>query len=240
MPVSQSTSEEVVRERLGDQATRPCTIFLVHSEDLIWSGLRLILESFPDVTIIGEALSTTEVSTKLAATTPPPDLIITAPQVSELPVQELLPYLRRACPTACILVFTHEVDPDALTALAATGIDQYAGHLLWRDLSTTTLRQCLGAASDGDVVVVSRAVAEAFLTTQRDKPPDPPPIDLTAQERAVLACLAAGQTGPESAAALGISPRTLSRVVARLHEKLDGPTLFTLGAQAAKLGLLPD
>ena len=240
MPVPQSTGTEVVYERFGAEATRPCTIFLIRSEDLIWLGTRLILDSFPDVTIVGEALRVTDVPTKLAAITPPPDLIVTAPQVSELPIQELLPYLRRACPTACILVLTEEVGPDDLAALAATGIDRYAGYLLWRDLSAATLRQCLGVASGGDVLVVSRAVAETFLTTQRDQPPDPPPIDLTAQEQAVLACLAAGRTSPESAATLGISPRTLKRVVARLHEKLGGSTLFTLGVRAATLGLLPD
>ena len=220
------------------------TVFLIRSTDLVWTGARLILESFPDISIVGETLEVAEAPEALAATAPPPDLIITTPRAAELPIHDLLPILRRACPTACILVLAQEIEADDLTALAASGIVGYAGYLLWRDLSAETLRQCLGAVSGGDVLTVSRAVAETFLAAPRNEPRSSPTapnaITLTPREWAVLDHLAAGQAGPEIAAALGISIKTVKRTVARLHNRFGTSTLFALGAQAAALGLLPE
>jgi len=190
---------------------------------------------------VGIAEAGAEATAALAALTPPPEVVITAPRTPELPVHELLPALRRACPTALLLVVAEAAMEDDLTALAASGIDRYAGYLLWDDLSTETLRQCLGAVAGGDVLTVSRAVAQEFLHT----PPSAArpglgalALDLTPQERAVLDCLADGRSASEITRALDISLRTLRRITAALHAKLDAPSLFTLGARAAALGLL--
>jgi len=206
--------------------------------------VRVILDSFPDVAVVGEAQGVEEAARALAAMSDPPDLVITAPHAPGLPVHELLPHVRSACPTSCILVLAEDFAPDDLAAVAASGIERYAGYLLWRDLSAATLRQCIGAVAGGDVLTVSRAVAETFIQGSSRAPAarDPsgrPPVALSEQERAVLGCLAAGQTGCQVAESLGISVRTVKRVVSRLHDALGTPTHFALGARATVLGLLP-
>src|SRR5215207_9037464 len=68
------------------------TVCLARSPDLIWSGVRVILDSFPDVAIVGDALGVEEATRTLAAMSDSPDLVITAPRAPGLPVHELLPH----------------------------------------------------------------------------------------------------------------------------------------------------
>jgi DNA-binding NarL/FixJ family response regulator len=111
---------------------------------------------------------------------------------------------------------------------------------LWGEISVEAIRHCLAAVVEGNVVIVSRQVARAFIETQCRlmKPrPDAPP--LTPREWETLRCLAAGLSRQEIAEAEGISLRTLDRIVATRREKLDAPTEFMLGMKAAQLRLIP-
>src|SRR5215217_4938575 len=85
-------------------AARRRAVFLARSPDLIWLGTRLMLESLPGVVVAGEAPAGAESVAALASLGPPPDLVITAPRAPGLPVEHLLPALRRACPAASLLV----------------------------------------------------------------------------------------------------------------------------------------
>lgn len=63
---------------------------------------------------------------------------------------------------------------------------------------------------------------------------------LTARDRRILSLLAAGYTDDAIAHILDIADRTVGRQVARLMELLGVTTRFQLGAQASRLGWLPD
>lgn len=60
----------------------------------------------------------------------------------------------------------------------------------------------------------------------------------TARARAVLGRLADGQTREAIAAAEGVSPATVKRIVAELEAKLDVPNQFVLAVRATQLGLI--
>jgi DNA-binding NarL/FixJ family response regulator len=144
---------------------------------------------------------------------------------------------RRVSPASTIVVVAARLDPDAFVGLDDLRL---AGYLLWGEVSAEAVRHCLAAVIDGNVVIGSRQVARAFVETQchltRPRPEAPP---LTEREQETLRCLAGGLAHREIAEAEGISPRTVDRIVAILHEKLDAPTEFMLGVKAAQLRLIP-
>lgn len=64
-------------------------------------------------------------------------------------------------------------------------------------------------------------------------------LSLSPREQVVLRLFATGQKGPDIARALGMSYRTLKRIIADLQEQLGAPSMFTLGMRSVELGLVP-
>lgn len=64
--------------------------------------------------------------------------------------------------------------------------------------------------------------------------PAPPVAELTAEQRSILAALAAGLTDGHAAKLLGLSDRTFARRVAELMALLGATSRFQLGMQAAR------
>lgn len=75
--------------------------------------------------------------------------------------------------------------------------------------------------------------AEDFLAADEPQGPEP-----RGMERDVLLLMAAGHTNEAVAAKLGVSPRSVSRIVGRLMERLGAANRFQAGARAARLGWL--
>ncbi|WP_307815696.1 helix-turn-helix transcriptional regulator [Streptomyces sp. 7-21] len=76
--------------------------------------------------------------------------------------------------------------------------------------------------------------AEDFLFAERPEPGAPP----RGMERDVLLLLAAGKTNEAIAEQLGVSRRSVSRLVGRLMDRLGASNRFQAGAKAAHLGWL--
>jgi DNA-binding NarL/FixJ family response regulator len=62
--------------------------------------------------------------------------------------------------------------------------------------------------------------------------------DLTDQERTILALLADGAQDQEVATAIGVSLRTVRRMVASLSDRLDSQSRFQTGVNAVRSGWL--
>ena len=211
------------------------TVLLIRSNDCGWTDLRLALGEIANVYVVGEATDALR-GVELAALLQP-DVIISA---SELDGKPLLPRLfdlhRTACTKSKIIVIAAHLNPQPFVAIDDVHI---IGHLLWNDLSSETLRHCLAAALDGDVVIASRPVAKAFIDAQH-RPPQAiqAPAQFTKLERVVIEHLARGHSRQEIVDAELIGLRTVERTISSLERKLDAPTPFILGMKIAQLRLL--
>ncbi|MGH2531947.1 MAG: LuxR C-terminal-related transcriptional regulator [Thermomicrobiales bacterium] len=212
------------------------TVLLIRSPEIGWTDLRTVVETEVEIVVVGEATTARE-AIELAAMRQP-DLIIAAAALEGTSTLPLLVDLhRRVCPTSKIVVLAAHLDANDFPELAEAIFD---GYLLWSDLSREALWRCLGVVLADDVVVGSRTVAQTFIEMQcRPKEPIPVSVHLTTRERAILRHLAEGRTRQEIAATEGLSPRTVERTVSDLETKLDAPTAFVLGMQAAQFGLVP-
>jgi DNA-binding NarL/FixJ family response regulator len=74
---------------------------------------------------------------------------------------------------------------------------------------------------------------EAF-DSPADKTPAPAVIDLTAEQRSILAALGAGCVDGHAAKLVGLSDRTFARRVAELMTLFGATSRFQLGMQAAR------
>ncbi|MFJ2771646.1 response regulator [Streptomyces sp. NPDC087300] len=201
--------------------TAPGTrIVLADDQDDVRSGFRLILDSQPDMTVVGEAadgLAAVELARRLR-----PDLLIAdirMPGLDGLEVTRRLAGPGVAEPTRVLVVTTFDHDDYVRTALR----DGACGFLLKRS-GPGLLIEGVRAAMAGDLLISPQITLRLLRTTPATGPePDtaPAPLSpLTAREEEIARLVADGLTNTEIGAALFISPGTAKTHVANIQGKL--------------------
>lgn len=208
-------------------------VFVIEGNEPGWPAARRALASLPGICVAGFAASQ-----RTAAEHVPeicPDAVLAARQVEGASIIPLLRRLRPALPQTTFVLLADDYDPAELLALDDVGI---SGYLLWRDLRGRRLATFLHAALAGGVVIISDAVAAAYVMAQRQRLQPEAVRELSERERAVLRHLGEGLTQREIAGLLGVHVRTVEGLVARLKRELGATSEFTLAVQAIRRGLL--
>jgi len=210
-------------------------ILLGDDHAVLRTGLRLLLDAEPDLTVVGEAGSGSE--TLALATQMQPDLILLDLSMPELGGLEVLPLLRKACPSARILILTMHDDEGYMKQALRMGA---SGYILKKAVDSELL-SAVRAVMRGDIYVhptMTRALLDDLTppsTTMGD-----PWNELSEREREVLILAARGYTSAEIAERLNLSPKTVETYRARGMEKLDLRSRAALVQFALAHNLLSD
>lgn len=193
-------------------------VVVADDQDLVRTGLVMILGAQPDIEVVGEAADGIE-ALDLANRLRPDVLLvdIRMPGLDGVEVTRRLAGPEVADPMAVVVITTFDLDEYVLGALRAG-----ARGFLLKDVGPQLLVQAIHAAADGDALIAPN-VTRRLLATFADQTPAQPaqPIDpLTEREEDVLALVARGRTNAEIAADLFISLSTVKTHVASLMTKL--------------------
>ena len=172
-------------------------VLLADDEELVRTGLRMILGAEPGLEVVGEAANGAEAIRLVDEVAP--DVVL---MDLRMPVLDGLEATRRLHSTAVAIVIltTFDTDTNVHEALAAGA----AGFLL-KDAPAERLVAAVRAAAAGDAVlagsVAKRVVGQ--LVRRTANPAEPQQLDaLTDREREVLSLMADGCSNAEIAAAL--------------------------------------
>lgn len=188
-------------------------------QDLVRTGLVMILGAQPDIEVVGEAADgpgALEVVSRLR-----PDVLlvdIRMPGLDGVEVTRRLAGPDVADPMAVVVITTFDLDEYILGALRAG-----ARGFLLKDAGADLLVQAIHAAANGDALIAPN-VTRRLLATFADQAPETPiqPVDpLTEREEEVLVLVARGRSNAEIAAELFISLSTVKTHVASLMAKLN-------------------
>jgi DNA-binding NarL/FixJ family response regulator len=189
-------------------------VLIADDQALVRTGFRKILESEPDLEVVGEAGDGAEALERVAVLHPDVVLMdIRMPRVDGLEATR-----RLAGRTRVLILTTFDIDEYVYKALRAG-----ASGFLLKDAPADQLITGIRVVAQGDSLLapsVTRRLIEQFA---RRPPPSARPdtvAELTARELEVLRLLARGLSNAEIAHELIIGDATVKTHVARLLQKL--------------------
>jgi len=203
-------------------------VMLVDDHPVVREGLRGMLESEPDLTVVGEAGSGEEAVAR--ARVVEADVILMDLRMRDLDGVGATERILADDPRAKVVVLTtYETDADILRAVEAGA----SGYLL-KDASRAELAGAIRAAARGETVLAPSVAGRLVNQVRR-----PVTQSLSAREVEVLRLVAKGLTNADIGRALHISEATVKTHLLRTFGKLDVSDRTAAVTSAMALGLLP-
>jgi DNA-binding NarL/FixJ family response regulator len=195
---------------------QPLHILIADDHPVFRHGIRTLLETTPEVEVVGEA--TTGVEAVALAESLQPDVILMDLNMPGLSGIEAIRQIGRTSPHIRILVVTmfHD-DASVFTAMRAGA----RGYIL-KDAEKSEMIRAIQAVGNGEAifspVIASQLIAffaTPFPLASKDIFPE-----LTDREREILHLLATGASNSEIAHHLTLSTKTVSNYVSNIFSKL--------------------
>lgn len=190
-------------------------IVVADDDPVVRAGLRALLGSAEDLSVVGEAADGAEAIARVRSTRPDVVLMdIRMPHVDGITATRAL--TRSAPETGVLVLTTFEEDTLVVDAMAAGA----AGYILKRSPADVIIR-AVHTVAGGEVLVLPPRARALISTLPGDPGLDSRLERLTSREADVLRLIADGKSNAEIAAALTVSVETVKTHVGTVLAKLD-------------------
>lgn len=196
-----------------EHSSRPLRVVVVDDHPVVRRGLTALVATLPGFAVVGEAVDGESAVKEVQLVSP--DVVIMDLAMPGIGGLEAVRRIGTAAPRVAVLVLTmHEDDDTVLAALRAGA----RGYLL-KGAEQEAIESALRAVASGQTVMAPGVAARML---QVASPPEPRPAfpELSTREQEVLDEMARGRSNTVIAAALGLSPKTVSNHISAIFAKL--------------------
>ena len=210
-------------------------LFIVDDHQIFRDGLRLLIESSDDMTVMGEADSGESAVRQL--TNRQPDLVLMDIQMPGENGIETTQRIKESSPDLKVLMLTmFEDDQSVFSAMRAGAV----GYIL-KDTSHTQMLDTLRLAAAGGAVFspkIAHHMMQWFTEMQNARPKLNVELpELSQREYDILALIAAGDDNPTIAEKLVLSPKTVRNYVSQVLKKLAVTDRIAAAEKARQAGI---
>lgn len=188
-------------------------VFLVDDHAILRDGLRMMLETQPDIRVVGEAADGREAVRRVPDLDP--HVVIVDIGMPELNGVEAIAQIRSRCPDTRFVVLSMHASQEYVTRALQAGA---LGYVLKESTAADVIAAVRAAYAGNRFLSAKIALLRTLdLNLQLARPLE----SLSEREREVLQLIVEGNSSAEIAGALGLSPKTVETYRSRLMHKLD-------------------
>jgi DNA-binding NarL/FixJ family response regulator len=188
-------------------------VFLLDDHEIVRRGLRELLETDPQMEIVGEASTAQEAIGRMPACRP--DVAILDVRLPDGDGIEVCREVRSLLPNLRCLMLTSFSDDEALVGAIMAGASGY----LLKQVRGIELASAIRRIASGDSLL-DPGVTQKVLDRLRRPPADDPLRVLTDQERRILDLIAEGMTNRQIGNEMHLAEKTVKNYVSNLLVKL--------------------
>lgn len=210
-------------------------VLLADDHRVVRAGLRAVLGTARDISVVGEAGNGREAVTMAAELTP--DVVVMDLAMPELDGIAATKEIVAANQATRVLVLSMHAEQEYLVPVIEAGASGY----VLKTEADRELVNAVRAVAHGDVYVrpaAARVLAKKLVTKDAERSDQDRYSRLTERERDVLRLVGQGYSAPEIGDRLLISPKTVDTYKQRIHEKLGLAHRSHYVQFAFRLGLL--
>ncbi len=191
------------------------TVFLVDDHEVVRRGLIDLIESDPELTVVGEAGDCSHARARIPALNP--DVAVLDVRLPDGDGIELCRELLARVPGLRCLILTSLTEDQAMLDAILAGASGY----VVKDITGMELTRAIKDVGSGRSLLDNRAASVLMERLRSDAAPIAGPLDsLTDQERTLLGLIGEGLTNRQIAARMFLAEKTVKNYVSRLLAKL--------------------
>ena len=209
------------------------TVLIADDHPLFRKGLRALLQSMPDIELVGEAKSGEEAVEMAAALQP--DVVLMDLQMPEGSGLMATREVTKTSPNVRVLVVTLFEDDESIFAALRAGARGY----LLKDAEEEEMIRAIRAVGQGEAIfspAIATRLIDYFAATREMLPQELFP-ELTEREREILALIARGESNAAIAERLTITLKTVRNHVSNIYSKLQVADRAQAAIRAREAGL---
>lgn len=189
-------------------------LFLLDDHEIVRRGIRELLETEPDLSVVGEAGSAAQARRIVPAVRP--DVAVLDARLPDGSGIDICREIRSQFPETKALILTSFDDEEALSTAILAGASGY----LLKDIKGNGLLDAIRAVASGKNLLDPARVRRVRDAWSREHARDPKLQSLTPQERRILDLIAEGLTNRQIGDRLGLAEKTVKNYVTGILGKL--------------------
>lgn len=207
-------------------------VLVVDGHAVSRAGLRHLLESYPDLHVIGEAADGVQAVSETLELGP--QVVLMDAQLPNNQSMEALKQIKQLNLETRVLLLSAQEREEYLYETLRAGADGY----VLKDIAPDELAHAVRAVARGEVLVQPQLAGRLLSRFGKQGRGNTPYETLTAREREVLHLLARGMRNKEIATRLFVSERTVNFHLANIYQKLNVSGRTEALSKALEQGLI--